>query len=198
MTVAKSYGCSRTDAARMLGVEPESLRRWERRQETRVETSERRGRPPVIPAEVCWKIRRKYVEKLRVWGPAVLRWWCIREGHGDLRIEHIYLTEPWSVIDPLEFSRKLRFCDVAAEICFVAMELDEIGRADAAEYVIASYAELSGDDTLLEVVPFFKRYRAVVRGKVEWIRGTQVLGAERDAHFARSRRLFELALGYEM
>ena len=29
----------------------------------------------------------------------------IREGHGDLRLQHVYLTEPWSVIDPLDRTR---------------------------------------------------------------------------------------------
>jgi aminoglycoside phosphotransferase family enzyme len=121
----------------------------------------------------------------------------IREGHGDLRLQHVYLTEPWSVIDPLEFDRSLRFCDVAAEICFLAMELDELGRRDAADYIIDRYATLTDDDSLLTVAPFFKRYRAVVRGKIEWIRAGQVAGEERDQHLRRSRHLFALALSYQ-
>ena len=120
----------------------------------------------------------------------------IREGHGDLRLQHVYLTEPWSVIDPLEFSRALRFCDVAAEICFLAMELDEMGRPEVAAHVLQRYAELTDDDSLLQVAPFFKRYRAVVRAKVEWIRAGQVGDAARAEHLQCSRNLFELALNY--
>lgn len=120
----------------------------------------------------------------------------IREGHGDLRLQHVYLTQPWSVIDPLEFSIELRFCDVAAEVCFLAMELDDLGRVDASERLLSRYAAETHDDTLARVAAFFKRYRAVVRAKVEWIRAKQAGGEERAAHLAASRRLFELALRY--
>ena len=120
----------------------------------------------------------------------------IREGHGDLRLQHIYLTQPWSVIDPLEFSIELRFSDVAAELCFLAMELDDLGRRDASDRLLAKYAETTHDATLAAVTPFFKRYRAVVRAKVEWIRACQTSGAEREAHLGSSRRLFLLALSY--
>jgi aminoglycoside phosphotransferase family enzyme len=120
----------------------------------------------------------------------------IREGHGDLRLQHVYLTDPWSVIDPLEFSIELRFCDVAAEVCFLAMELDDLGRADVAARLLAKYAEATNDRTLPALAPFFKRYRAVVRAKVEWIRSGQTSGKARAAHRAAARRLFELALTY--
>jgi aminoglycoside phosphotransferase family enzyme len=120
----------------------------------------------------------------------------IREGHGDLRLEHVYLTEPWSVIDPLEFELGLRFCDVAAEVGFLAMELDGLGRADASAHLVERYSELAVDDLIFDVMPFFKRYRAVVRAKVEWIRACQVEGEAREAHLARSRELFDLALAY--
>lgn len=120
----------------------------------------------------------------------------IREGHGDLRLQHVYLTDPWSVIDPLEFSIALRFCDVAAEVCFLAMELDDLGRRDAADRLLSQYAAATQDSTLELVAPFFKRYRAVVRAKVEWIRAGQTADSERDMHLAASRRLFHLALSY--
>jgi len=120
----------------------------------------------------------------------------IREGHGDLRLQHVYLTRPWSVIDPLEFSIELRFCDVAAEVCFLAMELDDLGRRDAADRLLAGYGAATQDATLAVLAPFFKRYRAVVRAKVEWIRAGQTQGPQQAAHLAASRRLFELALSY--
>lgn len=122
----------------------------------------------------------------------------IREGHGDLRLQHVYLTEPWSVIDPLEFSVDLRFCDVAAEIGFLAMELDAIGRHAASERLVKQYAEATQDHSLEAVIPFFKRYRAVVRAKVEWIRATQTTSTERAEHLSASRHLFVLALGYRI
>ncbi len=121
----------------------------------------------------------------------------IREGHGDLRLQHVYLSRPWSVIDPLEFSIELRFCDVAAEVCFLAMELDDLGRFGAAKRLLVKYADALQDSTLEAVVPFFKRYRAVVRAKIEWIRAAQTTGSDKQAHLTASRRLFELALSYQ-
>jgi hypothetical protein len=119
---------------------------------------------------------------------------CVRDGHGDLRAEHIYLTTPWSVLDPLEFSTVLRFTDVAAEVCFLAMELAALGRPDASARFLSTYATATYDETLSVVTPFFVRYRAVVRGKVAWIRAMQLPEEQRDPFLAESRRFFELAL----
>lgn len=122
----------------------------------------------------------------------------VREGHGDLRLEHVYLTTPWSVIDPLEFSESLRKVDVASEVSFMAMELDSLGRDDASSYLVMKYANETHDDTLSEVIPFFKRYRATVRAKVSWIRSRQTRGPEKAVHQREARRLAKLALRYEL
>lgn len=120
----------------------------------------------------------------------------VREGHGDLRLKHVYLTRPWSVIDPLESSLAQRFCDVAAEVCFLAMELDDLGRQDASERLLAKYAEATHDATLATVAPLFKRLRAVARAQVAWSRAQKSSGRLREGHLSRSRRLLELALSY--
>lgn len=52
-----------------------------------------------------------------------------REGHGDLRPEHICLVEPPIVIDCLEFSARLRRLDPFDEICFLALECERLGGA---------------------------------------------------------------------
>lgn len=85
---------------------------------------------------------------------------CVRDGHGDLRADPIYLTEPWSVLDPLEFSTALRFTDGAAEVCFLAMELAALRRRDMSARFLIVYAAAT-DKTLGAVAPFFMRYRSV-------------------------------------
>ena len=122
----------------------------------------------------------------------------VREGHGDLRAEHVYLSNRLTIIDPLEFDRSLRWSDVAAEVAFVAMELDAAACAETGNRLLAEYANVTRDESLPDVVPFFKRYRAVVRAKVEWIRSRQAKGALASEHRARSRRLFDLALSYSL
>lgn len=128
------------------------------------------------------------------------------EGHGDLHLKHVYFTDDarpgsrWAVIDPLEFSRDLRVLDVAAEVGFLAMDLDAIGRRDMSRLLVRAYAGETGDDTLEEVMPFFCRYRAVVRGLVAWATAVTFAAdaAACRAHENDARRYFSLALSYRM
>ncbi len=103
----------------------------------------------------------------------------VREGHGDLRAEHICLLgteKPESeidVIDCVEFSERLRYSDVASEIAFLAMDLDRLGAPGLADELVEAYAETAGDEDLVVFVPFYKCYRACVRGKVESLRSLE-------------------------
>ncbi len=44
------------------------------------------------------------------------------DGHGDLRAEHVFLEEPPSIIDCVEFSPQLRQVDVIDEFAFLAVD----------------------------------------------------------------------------
>jgi uncharacterized protein len=96
----------------------------------------------------------------------------IREGHGDLRLEHVYLLAgpdgEWRpiVIDCVEFNERFRCGDTASEAAFLAMELEAAGRRDLAAGFLARFAEASDDFGLYSVVDFYLSYRACVRGKV--------------------------------
>jgi uncharacterized protein len=93
----------------------------------------------------------------------------IREGHGDLRLEHVYfLPQPDGIvaIDCVEFNERLRCGDVAGEAAFLAMELEAARRPDLAAGFLARFAEASDDFGLYGVVDFYLSYRAWVRGKV--------------------------------
>jgi len=69
--------------AEVLGVDPESLTRWIRRQRAECDgASRRRGRPERMNAQTKWKIRVCYVTHYRQWGPRVLALWAEREGLG--------------------------------------------------------------------------------------------------------------------
>ncbi len=125
----------------------------------------------------------------------------VREGHGDLRAEHICLAgneNEIEVIDCVEFSERLRYGDVASEIAFLAMDLERLGAPRLADELVEAYAEITGDEELAVLVPFYKCYRACVRGKVESLRSHErEVGA---AACERARQLagsyFDLALRY--
>ncbi len=119
----------------------------------------------------------------------------IRDGHGDLRAEHVCLRPTLEIFDCIEFSERLRCNDVAAEIAFLAMDLDFLGHPLLADEFTTSYAKASGDGELAELLPFYECYRAVVRAKVESLRSREpeVEPLERQQARDRARRYFRIA-----
>lgn len=123
----------------------------------------------------------------------------IRDGHGDLRLEHVYfLADAPVVIDCVEFSEALRAADVASDVAFLAMELDARDRADLAGSFLGRVALETNDYELYEVVDFYLSYRAWVRGLVASLLmadpSTPADKAGRKAGEARA--LFALAARY--
>ena len=91
----------------------------------------------------------------------------VRDCHGDLHAAHICFTDGLCIYDCIEFNDRFRYCDVASEIAFLAMDLDHYGRSDLSKDFVNYYVKLSHDNDLLKILPFYKCYRAYVRGKVE-------------------------------
>ena len=64
----------------------------------------------------------------------------VRDCHGDLRAEHVLLEEDGvAIFDPVEFDPALRLIDVAADLGFLVMELDEAGREELAQALVDNY-----------------------------------------------------------
>jgi aminoglycoside phosphotransferase family enzyme len=122
----------------------------------------------------------------------------IRDCHGDLRLEHIFWGEEISIFDCIEFSERLRYTDVAADIGFLAMDLDYHDREDLSKHLIHTYIEKSGDQDLLKVLDFYKCYRAYVRGKVESFRldDPNIPGEAKKEALQRAQEYFGLAQRY--
>ena len=123
----------------------------------------------------------------------------IRDGHGDLHLEHIHLTpKAVTIYDCIEFNDRFRFVDVASDVAFLAMDLDFRDRPDLARHFQLKMARALHDDGMSALLNFYKCYRAFVRGKVESLQSIASLAsvANRDAATARARRYFRLALRY--
>jgi uncharacterized protein len=94
----------------------------------------------------------------------------VREGHGDLRAEHVCLEGgpdgKVQIFDCVEFSRSLRCADVASDLAFLLMDLERLGAEEAAAALAARYREahIGLPDALLH---FYKAHRALVRAKVD-------------------------------
>ena len=124
----------------------------------------------------------------------------IREGHGDLHAENI-CCEPGkiSIYDAIEFSPRFRCGDVAADLAFLAMDLDARGFPAFARFLAHRYALSSGDAELRALLPFYKGYRAVVRAKVAALAAQGASDEEaRASALGRARGYFHLAAGYEL
>jgi aminoglycoside phosphotransferase family enzyme/predicted kinase len=125
----------------------------------------------------------------------------IRDGHGDLRLEHVYFLPPPDgivAIDCIEFNDRFRCGDVAGEAAFLAMELEAARRPDLAAGLLARFAEASDDFGLYGVVDFYLSYRAWVRGKVAAFVASDPAadGGLRARKRDEARRLFALARSF--
>jgi hypothetical protein len=123
----------------------------------------------------------------------------IRDGHGDLRSDHVYFHQnEIQVIDCIEFNDRFRFGDVAADLAFLAMDLDFIGFPATADAFLAAYVATTGDGDLYTLIDFYKCYRAMVRLKVDCFRLEQVGPAQRPPLAQEIRRFEEMAYGYAL
>jgi hypothetical protein len=90
----------------------------------------------------------------------------IRDCHGDLYSANICIADKVYIYDCIEFNQRFRYCDVASDVAFLAMDLDFHGLHDLSEYFINRFCQLSGDNDLRAMLNFYKCYRAYVRGKI--------------------------------
>lgn len=122
----------------------------------------------------------------------------IRDCHGDLRLEHIFWGEEISIFDCIEFNERFRYTDVAADIAFLSMDLDYHEREDLNSPLIQTYMEKSKDRGILQLLDFYKCYRAYVRGKVESFRLDDPSISEEGKKEAlkKAQRYFNLAHHY--
>ncbi|HEX2677343.1 MAG TPA: phosphotransferase, partial [Polyangiales bacterium] len=122
----------------------------------------------------------------------------VRDGHGDLRLEHVYIGDDGviRVIDCIEFNERFRYADVCADLAFLTMDLRWHERADLAETLLAAYARESNDFDLYRLVDFYESYRAYVRAKVESFveRDASASQATRERAAAQARKHYLLAL----
>ena len=151
----------------------------------------------------------------------------IRDCHGDLHAAHVCFTEdtrlparrtcsPYDssrrvtpagepspggqvcIYDCIEFNDRFRYCDVASEIAFLAMDLDRYQQAGLSQHLVNTYVRLSHDEELLKLLNFYKCYRAYVRGKVESFKldDPYIPEEEKAKVLTVARSYFQLAESY--
>ncbi len=120
----------------------------------------------------------------------------IVDGHGDVRCESVCVTEDEIYIyDCIEFNDRFRCEDVASEVAFLAMDLAARGRPDLGYFFTEAYERRTGDRDFFTLLPFYRCYRAYVRGKVLSLalNEAEFSAAEKDAAAQQAQHYFELA-----
>ena len=122
----------------------------------------------------------------------------IRDCHGDLHTAHVCFTDGICIYDCIEFNDRFRYCDVASELAFLAMDLDRHEEAGLSRHLVDSYVGLSHDEELFTLLNFYKCYRAYVRGKVEGFKLDDLLisQGEKARALESARSYFQLAESY--
>ena len=90
----------------------------------------------------------------------------IVDGHGDLRPEHVCLSEPPVIIDCLEFNRAFRLVDPFDELAFLGMECERMGLPWIGEILISKCAEQLGGRPSDRLLAFYTAYRACLRARL--------------------------------
>jgi aminoglycoside phosphotransferase family enzyme/predicted kinase len=125
-----------------------------------------------------------------------------RDGHGDLRLDHVYHfpgrppPRDLAVIDCIEFSERFRCGDPVADMAFLVMDLRFAGRDDLARDFGEAYFRASGDAEGRFLLPFYTAYRSAVRGKVAGLQlgEKEIPEGEKAQALARARAHWLLAL----
>ncbi|MCL2684796.1 MAG: gluconokinase [Candidatus Bathyarchaeota archaeon] len=122
----------------------------------------------------------------------------VRDCHGDLYSSNIFVTDPICIFDAIEFNDRFRYSDIASDVAFLAMDLDYQNRNDLSNYFIKQYILYSKDAQLAQMLPFYKCYRAYVRGKVVSFRldDPNIVVADKRLAVKEASAYFQLAARY--
>ncbi len=95
----------------------------------------------------------------------------VRDGHGDLRCEHICIETDWvQVFDCVEFNQSIRCADIVSDLAFLLMDLERLGQPDLAREIVNRYSE-AGIDLPEPLLHFYMAHRALVRAKTGVLAG---------------------------
>ena len=90
----------------------------------------------------------------------------VRDGHGDLRCEHVLVTPALAAVDRVEFDPHLRRVDVACDLAFLTMDLEARGQRWAAQALVDTYRDAGLSPGGEQLRAFFAAHWALVRAKV--------------------------------
>jgi aminoglycoside phosphotransferase family enzyme/predicted kinase len=116
----------------------------------------------------------------------------VRDGHGDLRAEHIVLGDHVQIVDAVDFDPKRRIADIAYDLASLVMDVarndDRLARALVRGYVVAGGSP--GNEGLLAFLVFL---RTLERIEAELRHAAVLEGADHRGRLLRVAEFLELA-----
>lgn len=154
---------------------------------------------PAVFDRVTARVRRFLAGRRTLFVERAEQGRCV-DGHGDLQAADVFcLDDGPRILDCLEFDDSLRHGDVLADIGFLAMDLERLGRPDLVEPLVEAWAAAAGphgvdDARHRPLLDHYIAYRAHVRAKVACLRWRQCPTQDpaRDEAAAQARSLLEL------
>ena len=146
-------------------------------------------------AQRCWPGASTRSSPVSTWNSTVaLARGCVVEAHGDLRPEHILLSEPPAVIDCLEFDRNLRILDRAEELCFLELECARLGHAPVGRWLLEECLRRLSDDASRTLLDYYRGHRSATRAKLYTWRVDEPDGGTPEEWRARAAQYLAIAL----
>ncbi len=112
----------------------------------------------------------------------------VRDGHGDLRAEHVVCAPELAIVDCVEFDPGLRAIDVGLDLAYLVMDLVARGEEAAAGELVRAYRAAGGDPGDDALLAFFAANRAVLMAEVLAMRGGENAGTDVRRHLALAER----------
>jgi len=153
--------------------------------------------PQYLPmSEVCrlCQQQRAFLLSHAAWIDTRIDQGCMVEGHGDLRAEHVFVSDMVGAIDCLEFSAPLRQLDRADEIGFLALDCERLGDEAAGKALLAHYQVIANDYPPPALLHFYQSLRAAVRARLAILRLSEQSYRPSQAWVDRAQRWLQLAV----
>jgi aminoglycoside phosphotransferase family enzyme/predicted kinase len=116
-----------------------------------------------------------------------------RDGHGDLRCEHVLAGSKLAVVDRVEFDPRLRRIDVGCDLAFLTMDLEAHGQRWAARVLADAYRDTGLSPGSEQLRSFYGAHWALVRAKVALIAAAGRAAGAAVGELRSAQRLWSLS-----
>jgi len=122
-----------------------------------------------LPPNLAHKVLQRLSETIRSDPQLIEAAACsgrIVEGHGDLRPEHVCLSDPPVIIDCLEFNRGLRLVDPFDDVAYMALECSVSGASWIGDILLPRLSGGLGTFPPQRLISFYSACRASLRARL--------------------------------